>query len=85
MVFRHVQMGGRRLRGGRRLMGKGMGSVLLNVGGPGAGSSYGSVEDYEKITGNRIPTGRGLGMGLNSKLEQLMVKPLAKKPTTIRF
>jgi hypothetical protein len=66
-------------------MGRGMGSVLLNVGGAGGGSSYHSVDEYERITGRDVPMGRGLGMGLNSKLEQLMVKPLAKKPTTIRF
>jgi hypothetical protein len=69
-------------------MGRGMGSVLLNMGGPGAGSSYSSQSEYTRITGRPTPeggSGRGLGLGLNSKLEQLMVKPLAKKPTTIRF
>ncbi|NBR23486.1 MAG: hypothetical protein EBU08_06885 [Micrococcales bacterium] len=85
MAFMKSYAGGRRLRAGRKLMGRGMGSVLLNVGGAGGGSSYASIQDYEHTTGRQVPMGRGLGMGLNSKLEQLMVKPLAKKPTTIRF
>jgi hypothetical protein len=33
------------------LTGKGVGTVLLQIGGPGPASSYESVEDYEKITG----------------------------------
>jgi hypothetical protein len=67
-------------------MGRGMGSVLLNMGGAGGGSSYSSQDEYTRITGRPTPLGgRGQGLGLNSKLEQLMVKPLAKKPTTIRF
>ena len=69
------------------LAGCGMGSVLLNIGGPpsGVGSSYSSLEDYSKITNNPIPMGSMGGQGLNDKLQKLMVKPLAKKPNAIRF
>jgi hypothetical protein len=42
------------------------GSILLQRGGPGVGSSYDSVEEYKKITGT--------GM-LGNKLRSLMVKP----------
>jgi len=64
----------------RKLMGSGMGSVLLNVGGAGAGSSYPSVSDYKEITGRPVRGGN-----LGEKLERLMVKPLSKKPHNIKF
>jgi hypothetical protein len=60
-------------------IGAGMGSVLLNKGGAGTGSTYTSVEDYERTTGNTV------GAGLNEKLAKLMVQPLSKKPSAIRF
>jgi len=62
-------------RGIQRCNGRGMGSILLNVGGAGAGSSYPSVSEYERITGNQIK-----GSGLNDKLSKLIVKPLKHKP-----
>lgn len=65
------------------LSGCGMGSVLLNTGGAGSGSSYSSLEDYQHTTGNPIPA--GVGSGINEKLAKLMVKPLSKKPNAIRF
>ena len=43
------------------------GSILLQKGGPGVGSSYDSVEEYKKITGT--------GM-LGDKLRSLIVKPV---------
>ena len=45
----HIYLGGRIHR--KKLIGEGMGSVLLNVGGAGSGSSYPSVNDYEETTG----------------------------------
>lgn len=63
------------------LAGCGMGSVLLNTGGAGSGSSYTGLEDYHNTTGNPIPS----GSGINEKLAKLMVKPLSKKPNAIRF
>jgi hypothetical protein len=69
------------------MAGCGMGSVLLNIGGPpgGVGSSYSSIEEYQKTTGNPLPAGASMGQGLSEKLSKLMVKPLARKPTPIRF
>jgi hypothetical protein len=66
----------------KKLMeGRGMGSVLLNVGGAGSGSSYTSIDDYMNITGNSPARGSGLG----EKLNRLIVKPLTKKPQNIKF
>lgn len=66
----------------KKLMeGKGMGSVLLNKGGAGAGSSYTDIDDYMAITGNKV----GAGSGLGEKLGKLIVKPLSKKPQNIKF
>lgn len=61
--------------------GRGMGSILLNVGGGGGGSSYESIDDYMNITGNSPARGSGLG----EKLHRLIVKPLSKKPQNIKF
>lgn len=61
--------------------GRGMGSVLLNKGGAGSGSSYESMDDYMNVTGNNPARGSGLG----EKLHSLIVKPLTKKPQNIKF
>jgi hypothetical protein len=61
--------------------GKGMGSVLLNRGGAGSASSYASVDQFVDDTGLTPLRGAGLG----EKLHKLMVKPMAKKPSNIRF
>jgi len=74
----NVYVGGRIHR--RNLMGMGMGSVLLNKGGAGSGSSYSSIGDYLETTGNKIG-----GTGLGEKLNKLIVKPLTKKPQNIKF
>lgn len=65
----------------RPMLAKGMGSIILDKGGPGAGSSYRSMEEYEDTTG------RGLERTskLSDKLSKLMVKPLTKKPKNICF
>jgi len=66
----------------KKLMeGTGMGSVLLSKGGAGSGSSYTSMDDYMNITGNNPARGSGLG----EKLHKLIVKPLTRKPTNIKF
>jgi hypothetical protein len=50
------------------------GSILLEKGGPGVGSSYSSVQDYEKTTGQHV------GMeGVNAKLQSLMSPPVNKR------
>ena len=64
----------------KRLAGMGVGSVLMNKGGAGAGSSYSSVDDYVATTGK--PVG---GSGLGAKLSKVVVKPLTKKPHNICF
>jgi hypothetical protein len=64
----------------KQMSGMGMGSVLMNPGGAGGGSSYMSVQDYSATTGNRPA-----GTGFRDKLDKLMVKPLTKKPQNIRF
>jgi len=79
----NINVSGRTIR--RR--GRGMGSVLLQTGGPGSASSYESVEEY------RDTTGRGLGLGLSTpdrsglskKLESLSITPSKQKPKNIRF
>jgi hypothetical protein len=75
----NVYIGGRIHR--KRLAGMGMGSILMNKGGAGAGSSYSDVDDYVAATGRTISAGSGLG----TKLSKLVVKPLTKKPHNIRF
>ncbi len=74
----NVYIGGRIHR--KRLAGCGMGSVLMNKGGAGGGSSYSSVDNFEATTGLNVK-----GAGLGEKLSKLMVKPLTKKPHNIRF
>tara|TARA_R110000868_G_scaffold94780_1_gene261163 strand:+ start:68 stop:289 length:222 start_codon:yes stop_codon:yes gene_type:complete len=64
----------------RPLSGMGMGSVLLNQGGAGGGSSYASIPEYEDTTGRQIRGGN-----LGEKLARLSVKPLVRKPQPIRF
>ena len=63
------------------MLGSGMGSILMSRGGPGAGSSYESIPDFEHDTGIRTVG----GSMLSEKLTRLMVKPLVQKPQNIRF
>jgi hypothetical protein len=77
----------------KHINGKG-GAVLLNggMGGPGAGSSYYSLDDYINTTGldpyaKNTKSGRGIknNSSLNFKLEQLTAKPNKKKEKNINF
>jgi len=52
----------------------------MSRGGPGAGSSYASIPDFEHDTGRTLG-----GTLLSEKLTRLMVKPLVQKPQNIRF
>jgi len=65
---------------GRRLLGKGNGSFLLD-GGMGGQSSYPSVSAYTQATGRVIRKGGGLEQ-LSSKLSNLNIKP---KKHNIKF
>lgn len=81
-----MYIGGRKLNGKGMCckgmcFGSGMGSVLLNRGGSGSGSSYTSIDDYMKTTGVNPTRGSGLG----EKLGSLVVKPLQKKVKNIQF
>ena len=53
------------------------GSILLDAGGPGVGSSYDSMEEYKKVTGSGV---------LGNKLRSLIVKPMLPfKKKSINF
>jgi hypothetical protein len=70
------------------IKGRGVGAVLLNKGGSGAGSSYSSLEDYIETTGrNPLVETKGKGLGkMNSKLENLLIKTnKGKKEKNITF
>ena len=62
-----------------KMKGTGMGSVLLDRGGAGAGSSYASMEDYLRTTQRGKAMGFGLGGAIQKKLESLSVKPAEQK------
>ena len=62
-----------------KMKGTGMGSVLLNTGGAGGGSSYASLEDYLRPTQRGKQLGFGLGGAIQKKLEGLAVKPADQK------
>jgi hypothetical protein len=62
------------------MSGTGMGSVLLNPGGAGGGSAYASIPEYESTTGREVRGG-----SLGEKLAALKLKPLSKKPQSIKF
>lgn len=68
---------------GRKLMMRG-GNVLLSRGGPGAGSSYESPEEYKDITGRGLGLGLFAGNGL-SALKSIQPKSMSKKPANIKF
>jgi hypothetical protein len=72
--------------GTRKYMkGRGMGSVLLNRGGAGSASSYGSVGEYTEMTGvNPYSSGRGLG-SISKKLESLSIAPKKRREKNINF
>lgn len=78
----------RQTRGATR-KGKGVGAVLLD-GGLGGQSSYSGIDDYERTTG-RPSMGSGMKMDMSKmsrmskKLENLMLKPTAKKVKNINF
>lgn len=64
----------------QKLSGSGMGSVLLQKGGPGVGSSYSDLDDYISTTGinpytraSKKTTGTGLS-SLSSKLSKLNIE-----------
>jgi|TARA_R110000868_G_scaffold168421_2_gene403154 hypothetical protein len=69
--------------------GTGMGAVLLDKGGTGSGSSYSSMSDYLATTKPAKMKGLGLGGAIQSRLENLVIKPkdqrIGKKKNNISF
>jgi|LakMenE18May11ns_1017448.scaffolds.fasta_scaffold9877455_1 hypothetical protein len=71
----------------KHVMGKGMGSVLLNTGGAGAASSYMDLMDYTHTTG-RDPTlfqsksGKGLE-SISKKLKDLKIHSGPKRKNIV--
>jgi hypothetical protein len=61
------------------MKGTGMGSVLLDKGGAGSGSSYTSIDDYLRTTQRGKKMGMGLGGAVQRKLESLAIKPSEQK------
>lgn len=76
-----------------KMKGTGMGSVLLDKGGAGSGSSYYSMEDYLATTGEKRPHTKGLGIGgaIEDKLASLklsnpkIMEAPRRKPKNINF
>ena len=62
-----------------KMKGTGMGSVLLDKGGAGGGSSYASIDDYLRTTQKGKKMGMGLGGAVQRKLESLAIKPSEQK------
>jgi hypothetical protein len=91
-IFRPHTMSGRVLTHRKRIMGGGN-AILLQTGGPGAGSSYDSLAQYKEITGNGVGgrvrppppsrdvpvSGIGLGGAIERSLQQLTLKPEPKQ------
>jgi hypothetical protein len=76
-----------------KMKGMGAGSVLLDKGGAGSGSSYYSMDDYLATTGEKRPTTKGLGLGgaIEDKLSKLKIsnpkimEAPRRKPQNINF
>jgi hypothetical protein len=87
-IFKAENMTHNVVLGRKTPYGGGMGSVLLNRGGAGSGSSYSSPNEYSEITGRPLPVGSGVDMAktqhrhlkdVNSKLQNLLAKPVNKR------
>jgi hypothetical protein len=77
------------------VQGRGMGSVVIRKGGPGAGSSYQDLDDYIQTTGNNPAnyassfsskiSGMGISKKLSSRLEKLKLEPNKRKNIVMSF
>jgi hypothetical protein len=77
---------------GKHSSGKGMGSVLLNTGGPGSASSYIDIDDYMETTGRNPFGAKGQGIKglakLSDRLSKMDIQPSAnikRKNITMNF
>lgn len=74
-----------------KMKGIGMGSVLLDKGGSGSGSSYYSMQDYLATTGEKRTKGLGIGGAIEDKLSKLtlsnpkIMEAPRRKPKNINF
>lgn len=76
-----------------KMKGTGAGSVLLNKGGAGSGSSYYSMQDYLETTSSKPASTKGLGLGgaIEDKLSKLklsnpkIMEAPTRKPKNINF
>ena len=66
-----------------RIQGTG-GTLLLQKGGPGVGSSYSGYDDYKATTGGSLSLGKST-FGLGQKLDALTLKPKPVKIKNIKF
>ena len=90
-IYRPHTMSGRVVT--NKMKGTGMGSVLLNKGGAGSGSSYYSMQDYLATTGEKRDQAKGLGVGgaIEDKLSKLklanpkIMEAPRRKPKNINF
>lgn len=87
-IFRPHTMNGKVITS--KMRGMGAGSVLLDKGGAGSGSSYYSMEDYLATTGEKsVAKGLGLGGAIEDKLSKLKVGTPKlegrRKPANINF
>lgn len=73
MLYNPKSLKSKIVRMRRNVMG---GSILLDKGGAGVGSSYPSMEEYHRITGRGV---------LADKLKSLLVKPIDQKKKNIKF
>ena len=64
-----------------RMHGSG-GTLLLQRGGPGVGSTYLGYDDYKATTGGSLSLGK---FGLGAKLDALTLKPKPLKIKNIKF
>lgn len=82
----------------QHVQGRGMGSVVIRKGGPGAGSSYADLQDYIDTTGNNPENyaenfsrrmsgigGSGISKKLSSRLEKLKLEPSKRKNIVMSF
>jgi hypothetical protein len=88
-IFRPHTMSGKVVTS--KMKGTGAGSVLLDKGGAGSGSSYYSMEDYLATTGEKRQGTKGLGLGgaIEDKLSKLKISApkieTRRKPANINF
>jgi hypothetical protein len=99
MIYKPNSMRGHHIT--NKMSGCGMGSVLLDRGGTGGASSYTSLGEYKRTTGEGMRSmmkvkpavmprefsrGKGIGGEIEAKLQSLQLKDdKRRKPQNIKF